>query len=199
MSESPLNGHVYAPHRAAFFRSWMEDPFQVASIAPSGRMLAQRMTDGIAPGRTVIELGAGTGTITDAIRSRGVADADLHLIELNDRFADILGQRFPSAAVHRVNAATIESVLPDLVGQVDCIVSGLPILWFGRKTKASILSAAFAMLRPGGFINQMTYWGRPPVSGSLRRELGFSASLVGVAPLNLPPAFVFRFRKEVHP
>lgn len=199
MSDSPLNGHVYAPHRAAFFRSWMEDPYKVASIAPSGRMLANRMTDGIGPGSRVLELGAGTGTITDAIRAKGVADADLHLIELNGRFADILERRFPHAAVHRVNAATIETALPELVGQFDCVVSGLPILWVGHETKAANLSAAFAMLRPDGFVNQMTYWARPPVSRRLRRELAFTASLVGLAPLNLPPAFVFRFRKEIHP
>ncbi len=38
-------------HRAVFFRSWLRDPFNVASVAPSSRWLAKLMATGCARGR----------------------------------------------------------------------------------------------------------------------------------------------------
>lgn len=158
-------------------------------------MLARRMAWGMGPGSTVIELGAGTGTLTDAIRAAGVGDEDLHLIEQNESFAEILKRRFPRADVRCADADALVEELPELVGRVDCVVSGLPILWFMREKKVAILRAVFAMLRPAGFLQQFTYVGWPPLGSRLMRELDLSATLVGLAPLNFPPAFVYRIRQ----
>jgi phospholipid N-methyltransferase len=159
-------------------------------------MLAKRMAMGLRPGATVIELGAGTGTLTEAIRQAGVRDADLHLVEQDERLATILRQRFPNVSVHCVDADSLERVLPELVGRVDYVVSGLPILWFDRAKKTAILRAAFNMLSANGFLQQFTYLGPPPVGRVLMSNLGLTATLVGLAPLNLPPAFVYRFRRN---
>jgi phospholipid N-methyltransferase len=183
------------PHRGAFFRNWLQDPFNIASVTPSGRMLAKRMAAGLGPGDTVIELGAGTGTLTEAIAASGVLDRDLYLIEQNAQFVEILKRRFPGATVLRLDAADIHRSLASLAGRVDCVVSGLPILWFDGKKKLGILRAAFEMLQPRGYMRQLTYFSRPPVRGGLLRELGLTARLDAVAPLNLPPAFVFRLQR----
>lgn len=183
------------PHRLEFFRRWLRDPFNVAAVAPSGRMLARRMALGIGADFTVVELGAGTGTLTRAILAARVQEQNLHLVERDSDFVAILEREFPVARIHRGNAESADALLPELVGHVDCVVSGLPILWFDRGKKAAILESAFRLLRPGGFFQQFTYLGKPPVSRSLRRELGLDARLVGVAPINLPPAFVYRFSR----
>lgn len=154
------------------------------------------MSAGLHAGSTVIELGAGTGTVTAAIREAGVRSCNLHLIERDRRLADILDQRFPDSIVHCIDAATIEQRLSALVGRVDVVVSGLPILWFERSHKAAILRAAFAMLRTGGAMHQFTYAGRPPIGRRLMRELELTATLTGTAWLNFPPAFVYRLCKS---
>ena len=159
-------------------------------------MLARRMASGLQAGSTVIELGAGTGTLTDEILAAGINGEDLYLVEQSESFAAILEQRFPEANVCCIDADAIIEKLPHLEGRVDCVVSGLPLLWFDRRKKLSILRAVFKMLRPGGFLQQFTYVGRPPLGGGLMRELGLTANLVGVAPLNFPPAFVFRIRQR---
>jgi phospholipid N-methyltransferase len=195
MSELGSERRARAPHRGAFFRNWLQDPFKVASVTPSGRMLAKRMAAGVRPGFIVLELGAGTGTLTDAIRAGGVRDSDLFLIEQNKQFVDILRRRFPRATVLRTDAADVERALPELVGRVDCVVSGLPILWFDRAAKLSILRSAFNMLRPSGFLKQLTYFSRPPIGNGLLKELQLTATLDGLAPMNFPPAFVYRFER----
>jgi phospholipid N-methyltransferase len=76
------------------------------------------------------------------------------------------------------------------------VISGLPILWFNRDKKSAILAEAFELMRPQGRYQQFTYLGRPPVGPRLLAELGLRATLLGIAPMNLPPAFVYRFERR---
>lgn len=193
MSEARRLMPTRMAHRAAFVRSWLRDPMGIAAIAPSGRMLAKLMAHGLDGNCTVVELGAGTGALTRAIRSAGVVDQRLHLVERDERLAALLRERFPEVSVHCIDAEGLTDELDHLVGSVDCIVSGLPILCFSRPKKRAVLEGAFSLLRPRGFYQQFTYFGRPPVGARLLGELGLAASRVGIAPLNLPPAFVYRF------
>jgi phospholipid N-methyltransferase len=89
-----------------------------------------------------------------------------------------------------------DAQLGALRGRVDYVISGLPILWFSRETKAAILSEAFELLKPDGRFQQFTYLGRPPVGPKLLAELGLQPTLLGIAPMNLPPAFVYRFTRR---
>lgn len=182
-------------YRAAFFRSWLQDPFNVASVVPSSRWLARLMATDLGPGARVVELGAGTGTLTEAILARGVRPADLYLVEQCPPFVEILRSRFPQSTVLRADAADLSRHVTELVGAVDYIVSGLPILWFAKDKKTRILAEAFSLLRPEGRFHQFTYLGRPPVGHRLLAELGLKATLIGLSPINLPPAFVYRFER----
>ena len=155
-------------------------------------MLAKGMARGIFAGAKVLELGAGTGTLTDYIRSAGVCDKDLYLVEQNARLAAILRERFPKAGVQDIDAETVAELNPELRGRLDFVISGLPILWFNRDKKAAVLKAAFSLLRSGGVFQQFTYLGKPPISEGLLSELGLRARLISFAPVNLPPAFVYR-------
>ncbi len=184
-----------ATHRALFFRGWLQDPFHVASVLPSGKWLAKLMTRGLAPGARVVELGAGTGTLTEAILARGVHPEDLYLVERQPDFAELLRQRFPSANLLRIDARSVAESLRPLTGSVDFVVSGLPMLWFDRDTKRQILSGAFELLKPRGSFHQFTYAGRPPIGRRLLESLDLGAELVGISPINVPPAFVYRLHK----
>jgi phospholipid N-methyltransferase len=108
----------------------------------------------------------------------------------------VLRARFPRATVIQADAAALTEPLGALRGSVDYVISGLPILWFNREKKAAILRQAFDLLRPGGRFQQFTYLGRPPVGEQLRVEVGIRATLLGIAPMNLPPAFVYRFERS---
>ena len=87
------------PHRGVFFRSWLRDPFNVASVAPSSRWLAKLMATGVHAGACVVELGAGTGTLTTAVLEIGVREENLFLVEQHPDFVAVLRARFPRANV----------------------------------------------------------------------------------------------------
>jgi phospholipid N-methyltransferase len=158
-------------------------------------MLARQMSEGLHESAVVVELGAGTGTVTQAILDCGVAAGNLYLVERNAKFASILRQRFPGSDVLQCEADTAALHWRHLVGRVDFVVSGLPIVWFDRARKARILDAAFTLLGPHGCLHQFTYLGLPPVGRGLRSSMCLRAKLLSYAPLNFPPAFVYRFAK----
>lgn len=181
--------------RRTFLKNYLQDPIRVASILPSGRNLARVMAAEIAPESRVVELGVGTGTLTRALIEKGVSPANLFLVERNADFVEILEGEFPESQVLAIDAADLRAHLGHEAGQVDHVVSGLPILWFNRNTKKRILEAAFSLLRPGGSFYQFSYFGRPPVSQSVLDEIGLTATRTGFAPLNIPPAFTYRFER----
>ena len=161
MTDSFLQ-HKSVPYRAAFFRSWLQDPFNVASVVPSSRWLARLMATDLAPGARVVELGAGTGTLTDAILARGVRPQDLFLVEQCMPFVDILRSRFPLASVLRADAAELSDHLPRLVGQVT--TSSAACLSFGSQRTRRLgysqrLSRCCA--RKAGSTNSRIWAGRP--------------------------------------
>jgi phospholipid N-methyltransferase len=139
----------------------------------------------------VLELGAGTGTVTEALLANGVAPDDLYLVERDRQLVKILQRRFPRC--HVVATDALELDLPcDAEGSFDFVVSGLPLLCFSPDKRYRALQRALQMLKPRGQLHQFTYAGRCPVDKDLRALLRVDSALLGIVPLNLPPAFVYR-------
>ncbi len=176
-----------------FFRSWIQNPLAIGAVAPSGRLLAKLMASGLAAGARVIELGGGTGTVTQAILDAGVRPEDLVVVEQNAQFVNLLKRRFPASTVMEADAAQVVEHLDGARGSFDFVISGLPLLLFSPAQKERLLSEAFELLTARGVLHQFTYAGRCPVGRDLRARLGLQTSLIGIAPFNLPPAFVYRF------
>ena len=80
-----------------FLREFVKSPTTTAAVGPSSRYLAEQMVAPI-PGKgdpVVVELGPGTGSFTEAIQRR-LGGRGRHLaLELNQRWAAALGERFP--------------------------------------------------------------------------------------------------------
>src|SRR5918996_452292 len=57
-----------------FFRQWLRSPKSMGSIIPSSRALARAIAAQVAwqPGQVVVELGAGTGAISQALTDSGL-------------------------------------------------------------------------------------------------------------------------------
>src|SRR2546422_6212896 len=68
-----------------FIRSWIEKPLTTGAVTPSGRALARTMAAYIDPSRPgpVIELGPGTGPVTEALLAQGIDPSRLILVEFD--------------------------------------------------------------------------------------------------------------------
>ena len=179
-----------------FLGTLVREPLSVGAVAPSSRRLANHMVADIRPGSRVIELGAGTGALTRAILDSGVAPADFLVIEQNEAFSEMLRERFPQVAVTTGSALNLDRHAAVLPGPPDFVVSGLPLLLFSAGRKLRLLSRVFSILAAHGVFHQFTYGGRCPVERAVLGRLGLEATLLRFAPLNLPPAFVYRLQRR---
>ena len=177
-----------------FIRQFLRRPSEVRAIAPTGRATAREMARAVTPAMgAVAEIGAGTGTITQAILDRGLPPERLELYELNAAFCDRLRQRFPTVRVHNLPAQEMVNVGR---GPFDAVISGVPTLPMPDALQAAIVGAALEMMKPGAPFVQITYGPVAPLSESVRRRFGLSHMKSPRIWNNLPPARVYIFRQS---
>lgn len=148
--------------------------------------------------RCVVELGAGTGVFTRALLQRGIALRDLLVVELNPEFHAVLCRRFPQLQIINGDARDLRAIVARAgrAHPVDAVVSGLGFLTMPREIQKQILEAVFGVLGEGRSLIQFTYGPRAPIAVDLLDELDLTATRMGFAPLNLPPAFVYRLTRR---
>lgn len=183
-------------HVGRFLWGWVQNPVAVGSIVPSGRELSRLLVRGIGPGSRVLELGSGTGTVTRAILEAGVDPGHLDIVEMDPGFANTLRAKFPNVTLHQMDATGIARQLSHLSGELDCVVSCLPMLLLSRAQRMRVVASIFSMLVEGGVMHQFTYAAFCPIERRMLNRLGLTASRLGVAARNLPPAFAYRIARK---
>lgn len=178
-----------------FIRSWFEKPLATGAVTPSGRVLARAMARYVEPevSGPVVELGPGTGPVTEALVEHGVDPARLVLVEFNPIFCQMLQARFPTATVVQGDAYALRRTLANVVRQpAAAVVSGLPLFTKPLRMRLRLLRDAFALTRPGAPFVQFTYAVVPPIPKALA---GVQAEASERIWMNLPPARVWVYRK----
>lgn len=182
---------------ARFLRSWFNRPLVTGAVSPSGRGLARMMASFVDPSADgpVIELGPGTGPVTDALLKRGIPANRLVLLEYNRAFSKLLSERFPGVHVVTGDAYDFTRTLANSFSSPACaVVSSLPLLTKPESTRLRLLGEAFGVMRPGAPFIQFTYG---PASPMPLKAGGFSAHVSPRVWWNLPPARVWVYRRAV--
>ena len=200
----PLNLHMPIEKRIAdearFIRSWFENPLRAGAVSPSGRSLARMMARYVDPKATgpIIELGPGTGAITEALLARGVAPRRLFLIEFDPKFCKHLQRRFPGVHVVEGDAYRFKELLAGRLSEpAASIVSSLPLLVKPEKQRLDLLSDAFECMTPDGAFIQFTYGLLSPIPRDKPFGPTFRAERSPPVWLNLPPARVWTYRADL--
>ena len=178
-----------------FLRSWIEKPLHMGAVMPSGRLLARTMAQYVDPHGTgpVIELGPGTGAITNALVQHGIDQKRLVLVEYNPGFCALLRDRYPQAKVVQGDAYRLRDTLWNVLGMpASAVVSGLPLVTKPMLTRMKLVRDAFAAMAPNAPFVQFTYSVVPPIPKSLP---GVSTEASERIWMNLPPARVWVYRK----
>jgi phosphatidylethanolamine/phosphatidyl-N-methylethanolamine N-methyltransferase len=178
-----------------FLRSWIEKPLHMGAVMPSGRLLARTMAQYVDVDSTgpVIELGPGTGAITNALIDHGIAQSRLVLVEYNPGFCALLRDRYPQATVVQGDAYVLRDSLWRVLSEpAAAVVSGLPLVTKPMLTRLKLIRDAFAALAPGAPFVQFTYSVTPPIPKSLPGVTTQASERIW---MNLPPARVWVYRK----
>jgi len=183
-----------------------------ASVFPSSRFLAMAMLEQVdfRKTRTVVELGAGTGVITQEILRRMTPDSRLLTLEINRNFVRHLRVHCQDRRMTLLQAdATdlLHQLYANRTGPIHAVISSLGLTAMSPEQRARIVQAAELCLAPAGIMTQFQYLtSQAPVpdlmKAQIRRFQGghflkryFPSVSAKVVLLNLPPAVVFTCRK----
>lgn len=178
-----------------FFRQWLRSPRSMGSIIPSSRALARALASQVAwqPGQVVVELGAGTGAISQALTESGLPPEAMMMIELDRSLFEYLRERFPKVRVVNGDATRLMDILRQQgVEEVGTVISGLPMVNMPLDFQRAIVEQGLAAIAPGGCMLQYSYSPLTPIPA---KKLGVEAKLVKFVLRNVPPATVWRYRR----
>lgn len=177
-----------------FLRSWIEKPLHMGAVMPSSKVLARTVARYVDPHSDgpVIELGPGTGAITDALIAHGVAEKRLVLVEFDPGFCALLRERYPQATVIQGDAYNLDQTLSEWKEPAAAMVSGLPLVTKPMLVRLKLMRDAFLKMEAGAPFIQFTYSVTPPIPKSLP---GIHTQASERIWMNLPPARVWVYRK----
>jgi phosphatidylethanolamine/phosphatidyl-N-methylethanolamine N-methyltransferase len=180
---------------ARFLGRLIATPRSVGAIAPSSPGLARAMAAQVDPAATgrVLELGPGTGVITQALLTRGLAPERIVAIEYDPDFAGLLTRRFPGVRVIRGDAFDLARTLSgENPEPFAAALSGLPLVNFPKALRQKVLESVFARLAPGAPFVQFSYSLWPPIPPPPQVTVKRMAFILW----NLPPARVWVYRRN---
>ena len=183
---------------ALFLWKWLQSPRRVGAIWPSSRRLGRALAaevDLAVPG-AVVELGAGTGNVTECLLQAGVPADRLIPLELDPALAKVLRRRFPEIRVVEGDAGALSDILrAEGVERAAAVVSCLPLVSIPGPVVRRIVTEIFAVLHPDGQMIQFTYGLTSPVPLRHFGHLGLDARRMRRVWQNVPPASVWRYRR----
>lgn len=178
-----------------FLRALIARPKNIGAVAPSSRALGRAIARQIDPARPgpVLELGPGTGVLTQAILERGIAPARLTLVEFDPNMARFLTGHFAGVDVIEGDAFDLVRTLGAKSRQpFSAIVSGLPLLNFSMTQRHDFMAGVCGLLAPGAPLIQFSYGMYAPVMA----PPDYSVSRAALVWANLPPARVWVYRQN---
>jgi len=151
--------NAQTPAWLLFAREILRNPRTMGAGLPSTPRLAQAMANFVpmTENELVVELGAGTGIVTEALLQRGIPPERLIAIEQAPSLTEYLHQRYPQARIINGDALHLSQLLGSDCQQVTTIVSGLPFRSLPHSIGHGIIEQIKAVLPKNGLLIQFTY------------------------------------------
>ncbi|CAK7041572.1 MAG: hypothetical protein DELT_02848 [Desulfovibrio sp.] len=175
-----------------FLREFISAPSYVGSVCPSSKALTAALISSapINGDGLIIDLGAGSGVVSEELVKAGVAPERIMAVEISSGFSNVFNKRCPDVPLIIGDARALESMITrhnPSVG-VSAIISSLPLRVIPSGIVVEIMNEMQSVLsKKGGVLIQYTYawWMRYPL-----RRYGFTPCSARVVLGNLPPAKV---------
>jgi phosphatidylethanolamine/phosphatidyl-N-methylethanolamine N-methyltransferase len=175
-----------------FFRRWLANPLQMGSIVPSSPALCRRLVaqTRYAPDEMVLELGAGTGVVSQSLLTSGLPAERLFVVEIVRDMAEHLRDALPGANVIEGDARRLPALIPSAwQGRIGTVIVGIPLVLLPFAEQRRFIEAIEAVAPGRGFI-LYSYCITSPLP---YEKHGLVAKREAWTPLNFPPASVWRY------
>jgi phospholipid N-methyltransferase len=156
-----------------FLASAVRNPRRIGAPTPTSASVAATVAQVVPTTGTpiVVELGPGTGSLSDGIHERLPTGGRHIAIELESSLVQHLRQHRPWLEVVHGDAANLRGLLDELgVSQVDAMVTAIPWSLMNSDVQDDILRQASAALAPHGAFTALTYLPAGRTAGGRRFE-----------------------------
>jgi phosphatidylethanolamine/phosphatidyl-N-methylethanolamine N-methyltransferase len=196
---APAQGRQDRSAWSVFLASWWRAPRAVASIAPSSLQLAMAVAEMVgspAAGddRWVVELGGGTGAVTQGLVASRLPLERLLVIERDPDLFRYLRAAVPGPVLAQGDALELTKLLGGYQigpGDVRAVVCGLPMLGMKNDFVDPIMEQAKAALGKEGVFLQYTYSLFSPIDW---KRYAMKPVRTKRVLWNIPPAAVWAYR-----
>lgn len=190
-----------------FLAAAVRNPQRVGAVYPSSARLAALLASVVpSVGKpVVVELGAGTGSVSSAIAQRAPRGSRHLALELDGEMATYLREQHPFVEVVNADARDLGAVLAARgISEVAAVVSGLPWSLFNPMIQERILRQVAEAIGAEGVFTTFAYAHATPMPSArnFRRALEQTfdeVHLSGVVWRNIPPAFSYVCRRPKFP
>ncbi|MET3132097.1 phosphatidylethanolamine/phosphatidyl-N-methylethanolamine N-methyltransferase [Oxalobacteraceae bacterium GrIS 1.11] len=174
--------------RAEFFLSYLKSPASVGAVAPSSASLAKGLCRHARGAHHLIELGAGTGVITEHLRDK-FPDTSLVVLERDAPMAAALRRRFRTCVVVADAVEERKDLFKDIPAQ-SVAVSSLPFRSLPEAVAVDIIALLkdFLMASPKRRLVQYTYGRKAPFDSP---DVALVWTRQTLVLWNVPPAWVW--------
>jgi phosphatidylethanolamine/phosphatidyl-N-methylethanolamine N-methyltransferase len=174
-----------------FLSELAKSPLQMGTVWPSSPALAEAMARWLPqhPHDLMLELGPGTGIVTEKLLAAGLPEQRLVAVEKSERLAGFLRERFPAANIITGDALELDHVLAGM--RFGAVFSSLPLKVFSADEVERISAAIHKVLLPGAHWVQYSY---QLINGHAPAKT-FHAVDSEIVWQNLPPAKVSVYRR----
>ncbi len=180
-----------------FLKQLIKNPKSLGAVAPSSYKLADFICQHVpsSDDHLIVEVGAGTGRLTQALLKAGVNPKNLAIVELDTDMSLFLQKNFPNVLVIQGDATQLHELLPDSwKGNVGTIISGIPMRNVSQEDHKLMVSSFLQVLNGSGHILQFSYGASSPLSV---KKLGLRKKRLGSILMNIPPATVWQYTQGI--
>lgn len=143
----------------AFYKALFKNPRAIGAVIPSSTHLAHAVANYVLAdsNKLIIDLGAGTGVVTQALLDHGIPAQQIVAVEASETMVKKLKKCFPGVIVLQGDAAHLSQLLVDQKQEVGTVICGLPLLILPQEKIRAILEQINQVLCPGGRYIKYTY------------------------------------------
>ncbi|GAB3294834.1 class I SAM-dependent methyltransferase [Parasphingorhabdus pacifica] len=187
-----------------FLSTAVRHPRMIGAATPTSTAVAATVAQVVPTTGTpvVVELGPGTGSLSEGIRGRLPSNARHVGIELSQELVDHLRTHKPWMEVVQGDAGRLREILDDLdIGQVDAIISSIPWSLLALEEQNDILRQVAGVMAPHSAFTAVTYIPVDQNSGGKRfraqLDATFDEVLTHTTWRNLPPILHYICRRPL--
>ncbi len=128
------------------------------AVYESSRFVSRNITHEISAHKPqiVIELGAGSGNITERILSKLHPESKLYCFEIEPQFYAKL-ENISDSRFQLIKESASDVTKYFELSSVDIIISGLPLSLFDNSERSQLLTDCYLLLKKGGVYRQFLY------------------------------------------